>query len=92
MLVFVYYETMYVDMWPNRTSPPAVLLRESRREGGKIVKTTLANLSTCPPEAVEALFRLALRGVATAGGPASEEVFAVTSGQSRTVMCRRCSA
>ena len=50
MLVFVYYETMYVDIVPNRTSPPAVLLRESRREGGKIVKTTLANLSTCPPE------------------------------------------
>ena len=73
MLVFVYYETMYVDIVPNRTSPPAVLLRESRREGGKIVKTTLANLSTCPPEAVEAL-RLALRGVALVP---HEEVFAV---------------
>ena len=50
-----------------------MLLRESRREGGKIVKTTLANLSTCPPEAVEAL-RLALRGVALVP---HEEVFAV---------------
>ena len=40
----------------------AVLLREARRERGKIVKTTIANLSTCPPEAVNAL-RLALRGV-----------------------------
>ena len=54
---------MYIDIVPTRTSPPAVLLRQARREGGKIVKTTLAHLSTCPPEAVEAL-RLALRGVA----------------------------
>jgi transposase len=53
---------MYIDIVPNRNSPPAVLLRESHREGGKIVKTTVANLSKCPPEAVEAL-RLALRGV-----------------------------
>lgn len=53
---------MYIDIVPNRNSPPAVLLRESRREGGKMVKTTIANLSKCPPEAVEAL-RLALRGV-----------------------------
>ena len=52
---------MYIDIVPTRKSPPAVLLRQSRREGGKIVQTTLANLSTCPPEAVEAL-RLALRG------------------------------
>jgi len=56
---------MYIDIVPNRTSPPAILLRESRREGGKMVKTTIANLSGLPPEAVEAL-RLALRGVALA--------------------------
>lgn len=56
---------MYIDIVPNRTSPPAILLRESRREGGKMVKTTIANLTNCPPEAVEAL-RLALRGVALA--------------------------
>ena len=64
---------MYVDIVPNLASPPAVLLRQSRREGGKIVKTTLANLSQCPPEAVAAL-RLALRGVALVP---HEEVFAV---------------
>lgn len=58
----VYNTDMYIDTVPNRNSPPAVLLRESRREGGKMVKTTIANLSKCPPEAVEAL-RLALRGV-----------------------------
>jgi transposase len=53
---------MYIDTVPNRESPPAVLLRETRREGGKMVKITIANLSKCPSEAVEA-FRLALRGV-----------------------------
>ena len=53
---------MYIDTVPNRNSPPAVLLRESHRQGGKMVKTTIANLSKCPPEAIEAL-RLALKGV-----------------------------
>jgi transposase len=64
---------MYIDIVPNRSSAPAVLLRESRREGGKMVKTTIANLSKCPPEAVEAL-RLALRGVELVP---KEEFFAV---------------
>jgi transposase len=53
---------MYIENVPNRDSPPAVLLRESRREGGRTVKRTIANLSSCPPEAVEA-FRLALKGI-----------------------------
>jgi len=53
---------MYIDVVPNRKSPPAILLREARREGGKVVKKTIANLSKCPPEAIAAL-RLALRGV-----------------------------
>jgi hypothetical protein len=52
---------MYIDIVPNRTSPPAVLLRVAAREGGKIVKRTLANLSDWPPEQVEALRRV-LRG------------------------------
>ncbi len=52
---------MYIAIVPNRNSPPAVLLREDRREGGKTVKHTLANLSALPPEAVSAL-RSALKG------------------------------
>ncbi len=52
---------MYIDVVPNRNSPPAVLLREDRREGGKTVKRTLANLSALPPEAVAAL-RAVLKG------------------------------
>ena len=58
----LYTKAMYIDSIPNRTSPPAILLRENHREGGKVVKKTIANLSKCPPEAVAAL-RLALRGV-----------------------------
>ena len=36
---------MYVESVPNRNSPPAVLLRESYREAGRVCKRTLANLS-----------------------------------------------
>src|SRR6056297_3414564 len=52
---------MYIERVPNRKSPPAVLLRESWRENGKVRKRTLANLSSLPDETVEAL-RAALKG------------------------------
>ena len=49
---------MYVETVPNRNSPPAILLREGRREGDKVHKRTLANLSNWPPQKIEALRRL----------------------------------
>jgi transposase len=52
---------MYIERIPNRNSPPAVLLRESYREGGKVKKRTLANLSKLPDEVVDNL-KLALKG------------------------------
>jgi len=52
---------MYVAIVPNRNSPPAILLQESYREGGRVKKRTIANLSKVPPAAVEAL-RRALAG------------------------------
>jgi hypothetical protein len=52
---------MYIDIVPNRQSPPAVLLRESYREHGKVKKRTLANLSRLPRDIVEQL-RLLLHG------------------------------
>jgi hypothetical protein len=52
---------MYIERVPNRSSPPAVLLRESYRQDGKVKKRTLANLSKLPDEVVEGL-RLLLRG------------------------------
>jgi transposase len=52
---------MHIDIVPNRGSPPAVLLRESYREGKKVKKRTLANLSSLSSEQIEAM-RLILRG------------------------------
>jgi len=52
---------MYIERVPNRNSPPAVLLRESYRQGGRVNKRTLANLSKLPPAGIEALRRV-LRG------------------------------
>jgi transposase len=46
---------MYIDAIPNRNSPPAILLREGRRQGKRIIKRTLANLSHWPKSKVEAL-------------------------------------
>jgi len=57
---------MYITRVPNRDSPPAVLLRESYREGGKVKNRTLANLSSWPEAKVEALSR-ALKGLPPAG-------------------------
>jgi Transposase DDE domain len=57
---------MYITRVPNRNSPPAVLLRESYRDGGKVKNRTLANLSAWPEAKVEALSR-ALRGLPPAG-------------------------
>ena len=55
---------MYIERVPNRKSPPAVLLRESYREGGKVRKRTLANLSKWPDELVRGLRVLLKGGVA----------------------------
>ena len=49
---------MYIETVPNRNSPPAILLREGWREGGKVKKRTLDNLSKWPREKVEMLRRL----------------------------------
>jgi len=67
---------MYIDIVPNRGSPPAVLLREAYREGGKVKKRTLANLSSLSMEQVQAM-RRALRGEKLA--PADELFEAVAS-------------
>ena len=53
---------MYVARIPNRGSPPAILVRESYREGGKVKNRTLANLSHWPEHKVDTLAR-ALKGL-----------------------------
>jgi len=49
---------MYVAVVPNRNSPPAILLREGYREGGKAKTRTLANITDWKPERIEALTRV----------------------------------
>ncbi len=43
---------MYIESVPNRNSPPAILLRESFREDGRVKKRTIANLSRWPEKLV----------------------------------------
>ena len=50
---------MHIDVVPNRNSRPAYLLRESIREGSKVRKRTIANLSSLSDEQIRA-FRAAL--------------------------------
>jgi len=48
---------MYVAKIPNRGSPPAILIREGYREGGKVKTRTLANISKLPAETIDAIER-----------------------------------
>jgi hypothetical protein len=53
---------MYIEAVPNRNSPPAILLRESYRQDGKVRKRTICNLSDWPAAHIEGL-----RGVLKGG-------------------------
>ena len=64
---------MYIEAVPNWNSPPAILLRESYREGGKVRKRTLCNLSDWPIAHIEGL-----RGVLKGGTVISAEREAFT--------------
>ena len=44
---------MFIDVVPNRKSSPTILIRHSYREGGKVKKRTLANITKLPPEMIE---------------------------------------
>ena len=46
---------MFIDTIPNRKSPPAILLRESYRAGGRVKKRTLANLSKLPQRLIDGI-------------------------------------
>jgi len=66
---------MYIETVPNRNSPPAILLRESYRQNGRVCKRTLCNLSNWPVEHIEGL-----RGVLKGGRviAADQAAFTVT--------------
>jgi hypothetical protein len=70
---------MYLAEIPNRNSPPAILLRESFRQDGKVKNRTLANLSSWPAPRIDA-FRRLLRGeldTVSCSDPTSGPVFGV---------------
>ena len=50
-----------IETVPNQAGKPAILLRHAWREGGRIRKKTIANLSRLPPHVVEG-FRTVLKG------------------------------
>lgn len=68
---------MYIDIVPNRNSPPAVLLREYYFDSGKWKKRTVANLSHLDPAIVENL-RIALKGATLAPIPDVPNLFETT--------------
>jgi transposase len=68
---------MYVAAVPNRNSPPAILLRESYREDGKVKTRTLANISHLRASQIEAL-RLALAGSLPAVGSSLPDSFLIS--------------
>jgi len=65
---------MYVATVPNRHSPPAILLRESFRQNGKVKSRTIANISHLQSQQIEAL-RLALAGSLPMGGAPLPDAF-----------------
>ena len=77
---------MHAHIVPNRGSTPTALLRESYREGGKVKKRTLANLSDLPMDQIEAI-RAVLRGDALApAGQAFEIARSQAHGHVQAVM------
>lgn len=72
-MIMVYTVVMHIETVPNRGSRPTILLRQSYRQGKKVRKRTLANLTCLPPEVLETL-RLALKGQRLVP---SEQAFAI---------------
>jgi hypothetical protein len=64
---------MFIDSIPNRTSPPAILLRESYREGGRVKKRTLANLSKLPRALIDGIASLIAGGKVAPPGAGKPE-------------------
>ena len=59
---------MYIESVPNRNSPPCLLLRESYREGDKVHKRTIANLTRWPSDLVDGLRALLKGGIVVEKG------------------------
>lgn len=68
---------MYVATVPNRKSPPAILLRESYRQDGKVKTRTLANITHLAGQQIAAL-RSALDGALTVPATPLPESFLIS--------------
>jgi transposase len=71
---------MYVAVVPNRNSPPAILLRESFRDNGKVCNRTIANISHWMPEKIQALRRV-LKGATVTTSAAPTQAFEILRSQ-----------
>src|SRR5512132_1582731 len=69
---------MYIDVVPNRTAPPAILLRESYRDGNKVRKRTLLNLPSLPRDLVVGFRALPKGGTVI---PAGQEALTIIRSQ-----------
>jgi transposase len=76
-IFLTYYVSMYVATVPNRKSPPAILLRESYRQDGKVKSRTLANLTHLPSQQIAAL-RSALAGDPSAPATPLPDAFRIS--------------
>src|ERR1700689_227199 len=77
LALYPYYVSMYVTTVPNRKSPPAILLRESYRQDGKVKSRTLANLTHLPSQQIAAL-RSALAGDPSAPATPLPDAFRIS--------------
>ena len=78
---------MYIDFVPNRGSKPAILLRESIREGKRIRKRTIANLSALTLDQAEAI-----RLVSRVSGLRPRKAASNASARCRMAMWKRCAS
>lgn len=76
---------MYIETVPNRHSPPCILLRKSYREKGKVLKKTIANISTWEKNKIEAL-RLVLSGETRVGSSSFEIIRSLPHGSVAAVL------
>jgi transposase len=72
---------MYIDIVPNRNSRPCILLRESHREGKRVVKRTILNITDWEPKIVEGL-RAVLQGKGGVSETKLEDAFTITGSKS----------
>jgi transposase len=77
---------MYIANIPNRNSPPAILLRQGYREGGKVKTRTLANLSKLPPEALDAVRRVLKGESLVSASDAFEAIASLQHGHVQAVL------